>query len=113
MNENIVGWIAALFALLGSGLLAMNSSRWSRWGFVAFLASNSLWITWAIYTSAMHVLIQNIGFTLTSSYGVYRWFRSDVRLRRSSRFKQWAFSAWITVQVIWLRWSAGRVARTR
>jgi len=113
MDDNIVGWIAALFALLGSGLLAMNSVRWSRWGFVAFLASNSLWISWAFSTGAMHVLMQNIGFTLTSSYGAYRWFRSDLRTRRLSRFPKWLSSVRISFQVIRLRWAASRMPRAR
>lgn len=109
MIENVVGWIAAWFALLGSGLLAMNSVRWSRWGFVAFLASNSLWITWAFYTGATHVLMQNIGFTLTSSYGVYRWLRSDLGNRGLSRFQKCLSSVQITFQVIRLRWAASRM----
>lgn len=98
MSEDLVGWIAALFALLGSGLLAMNSLRWSRW---------------AYFTGAMHLLVQNIGFTLTSVYGVYGWFRSDLGTHRVSRFKRWLSSALISAQVIELGWAAARMPRTR
>ena len=113
MNENIVGWIAACFALLGSGLLAMNSGRWSRWGFVAFLASNSFWISWALHADAMHILTQNIGFTLMSSYGVYKWFRRDAGDGRRSRFEHLLRDALISFQVIRMRYVAARLPKSR
>ena len=75
MNEDLVGWCAALTAMTGAGLLAMRSHRWSKWGFVAFLESNVLWITWAIYTGTTHLLVQNLGFTVTSVIGIVNWFR--------------------------------------
>ena len=75
MNEDLIGWFAALTAMTGSGLLALRSHRWSKWGFVAFLVSNLLWITWAIYAGATHLLVQNLGFTVTSVVGIVNWFQ--------------------------------------
>ena len=75
MNQDLVGWLGALTAMIGAGLFAMRSGRWSKWGFVAFLASNLLWIAWAIYTGATHLLVQNLGFTVTSVIGIINWFR--------------------------------------
>ena len=68
-----IGWVACLTALLGSALLATNRDV-SRWGFVAYLVSNAAWILVALATSQTHLLVQQIGFTATSAYGVYRWF---------------------------------------
>ena len=74
MTQSMVGWAASLTALLGAALIAMRSSRWSKWGFVAFLASNLLWISWGIHCGAWELVCQNVGFLVTSVAGIASWF---------------------------------------
>lgn len=69
-----VEWGGAATGLLGAGLLALNHPSWSRWGFVAFLASNMMWISFGVATSAWGLVAMQVGFTATSLVGIYRWF---------------------------------------
>lgn len=69
-----VEWLACFAGLLGASLLALNN-RYSRWGFVAFLASNCLWIAYGYYNQAWGLVVMQIGFTVTSTVGIIRWFK--------------------------------------
>jgi hypothetical protein len=71
----VLEWTGALFGLLGSALLAANKD-WSRWGFVAFLLSNFCLIGYALEHRAWGLLAMQVGFTITSYVGIYRWFLS-------------------------------------
>lgn len=68
----LMEWIAAGLGLLGAGLLATNT-RWSAYGWLAFLASNVCWIAYAQVHGAWGLLAQQIGFTATSCLGLWRW----------------------------------------
>lgn len=68
----LMEWVAAGLGLLGAGLLATNS-RWSAYGWLAFLGSNVRWITYAQQLAAWGLLAQQVGFTATSVLGVWRW----------------------------------------
>jgi len=68
-------WIGCALALVGSLLLAMNT-RISGWGFVAYFFSNCAWITFAASNGINSLLLMQIGFTLTSLLGIYRWRRN-------------------------------------
>lgn len=69
----LLEWCGAGLGLLGALLLALNT-RHSGWGFVAFLASNVCWIAFALMSGTYGLLTMQVGFTLTSLLGVYRWF---------------------------------------
>lgn len=81
MTQSLVGWCASVVALLGAALVAMRSPVWSKWGFVAFLASNLLWISWGVHHGVWELVIQNVGFFVTSVSGILTWFGLLPRLR--------------------------------
>ncbi|OJY56632.1 MAG: hypothetical protein BGP19_04600 [Thiobacillus sp. 0-1251] len=65
-------WAGAFLGLAGAALLALNV-RASRFGWLLFLLSNGAWITYGIKVGAHGLVVMQIGFTLTSLMGVYRW----------------------------------------
>lgn len=69
----LLQWIGCLFGVLGSFLLATNS-RYSGYGFVAFLASNAAWVVFGWMTGAPGLVWMQAAFTVTSLLGIYRWF---------------------------------------
>lgn len=71
-TTHIFEWTGSIFGLLGAFLLAINSPRLSRYGWVAFLAANIAMIAFAVRIQADGLLLQQIGFTLTSVIGLYR-----------------------------------------
>ena len=64
-------WTGAIFGLLGAFLLATNT-RFSRYGWVAFLAANVAMIAFAFSINADGLLLQQEGFMITSLIGLYR-----------------------------------------
>ena len=66
-------WAACATGLLGALLLALNNS-YSRWGWVCFMASNLLWISWSISTGAQGLFVNQAGYTITSLIGLFKWF---------------------------------------
>lgn len=72
--DSSIEWAACLAGLLGAGLLAMNDSNISRWGFVAFLVSNLLWIIYGLDHKAYSLIVMQVGFTITSTVGIINWF---------------------------------------
>ena len=69
---NIVEIAAALCGLSGTLLLALKS-RWAGWGFVAFLGSNAGWLAFAWHQGHQFMFIQQVGFTLSSFIGIWKW----------------------------------------
>jgi hypothetical protein len=69
---NMIGWLGSITGLLGSLLLALNTS-FSGWGFVAFLLSNAAWMTHGIRTKTWSMVVMQLGFTATSLLGVWLW----------------------------------------
>lgn len=67
-----IGWFGSITGLLGSLLLALNTS-FSGWGFVVFLLSNAAWMTHGIRTKTWSMVVMQLGFTVTSLIGVWRW----------------------------------------
>lgn len=89
-------WTGCFFGVLGAGLLAMNDSRWSRYGWLLFLTSNVFWIGYAWIGDATGLLVQQCFFTGTSLLGIYRWVLNSgpdlVLLARNQRQKD--IAAW-------------------
>lgn len=68
----VLEWSGAALGLIGSALLAANS-RYSGYGFVFFLASNIAWFAFGTITGTWGMVWMQVGFTITSFIGLYRW----------------------------------------
>ena len=66
-----VEWGGALCGLLGAALLASHG-RFAKFGWPAFLSANFFFVTWAVRIDALGLLVQQLGFMLTSLYGLYK-----------------------------------------
>lgn len=71
-------WGGCVMGLLGAALLASNTEH-SRLGWFAFLVANFLMITFSVLIDKHGLLLQQIGFCLTSCLGIYRAFRPAAR----------------------------------
>ena len=58
-------------AMSGSLLVALHNKA-SRWGWIAYLCSNIVWSVFALVTGTYGLFVQQLGFTATSIYGLYR-----------------------------------------
>lgn len=72
ITTTVLEWFGALLGLCGASLLASHH-RYCGWGFLAFLLSNLCWIGFALLTGAYGLLLMQLGFTLTSVVGFFRW----------------------------------------
>ena len=68
----VVEAVGALLGAIGAMLLATNS-RWSGYGFVAFLASNVAWLSFGQGAGHWFFFAQQLVFTFTSLLGIWRW----------------------------------------
>jgi nicotinamide riboside transporter PnuC len=73
----VVEVIAACCGLLGSLLLALKGST-ARWGWLLFFVSNIGWITFSFGFGHWFLLIQQLGFTVTSVIGIWKWLIQPV-----------------------------------
>ncbi len=64
-------WTGAFLGLLGAFLLATHS-RVSRYGWLAYLGANVAMTVFAAAIGAHGLLIQQLGFTVTTLLGLYR-----------------------------------------
>lgn len=71
MTTTLFEWSGSLLGLLGAFLLATHSSM-SRYGWHAFLAANVAMICFAMQIGAWGLLVQQVGFTATSLFGLHR-----------------------------------------
>ncbi|GAB4129835.1 MAG: hypothetical protein Fur0040_12470 [Sideroxydans sp.] len=67
-----IEWTGCIIGLCGAMLLAMNT-RYSAWGWVLFLLSNAAWILFGLMTHATGLVVMQLGFTITSLMGVWKW----------------------------------------
>jgi hypothetical protein len=76
MNRYAVAFVAeilaAAFGLAGAFLLAFKGEH-AAWGWLAFLASNIGWLAFAWMRQHWFLLAQQVGFTVTSLLGIWRW----------------------------------------
>jgi len=79
---DLLEWAGTLCGLMGALLLATHT-RFSRYGWFAFLAANITMIGFAIGIQRYGLLTQNLGFMGTSLLGIYRagFTRSFLRVR--------------------------------
>lgn len=72
-------WSGALMGLTGSFLVALGGGR-ERWGFVLYLGANIAISGFALATHAWGLLAMQVGFTLSTSLGLWRCFVSARRV---------------------------------
>lgn len=76
MDIQTIEWAGSITGLAGATLLAMNT-KISRYGWLFFLASNGLLITFSLLGGHKGLLLMQCGFTLTSLLGIFRtWSNS-------------------------------------
>ena len=71
MTVTWLEWTGSLSGLLGAFLLATHTSV-SRYGWFAFLVANLSMGVFALDIHHYGLLMQQVGFTLTSLLGIYR-----------------------------------------
>lgn len=71
-----VDFAGMLFGVTGTLLLAARG-RWAGWGFVAYLASNIGWSTFAWQHGMPKLLAQHLVFAVSSLVGVWVWLLRD------------------------------------
>jgi hypothetical protein len=71
--SGLMEWAGGIVGLGGVVLLAFHS-RLSRWGWVACLVSNAIWIGYSLLTSAHGLLFQQAGLVIANLIGLRRWF---------------------------------------
>ena len=76
---NALETIGCVTGLAGSALLALRT-RYSGYGFVAFLASNLAWMGYGVQTNAWGLVTMQAGFTVTTVLGLWRWRPFDLAL---------------------------------
>lgn len=64
--------IASAFGLAGAWLLATSGPH-AGWGWWAFLASNACWIAFGWIRGHWFLLLQQVGFTASSLWGIWAW----------------------------------------
>ncbi len=72
MSTKTVEWLGAILGLVGSALLASNTTL-SGYGFLFFLISNAFWLWFGLKKRAWGLVTMQTGFTATSLLGIYRW----------------------------------------
>lgn len=72
MSAKTIEWAGALTGLVGSALLAVHTTL-SGYGFLLFLTSNFFWLWFGLKTRAWGMVTMQLGFTVTSVVGVFRW----------------------------------------
>ncbi len=68
----VVEVFAAVCGLLGSLLLALRGQS-APWGWMFFMLSNIGWLTFSYGFSHWFLLVQQIGFSITSAIGIWKW----------------------------------------
>lgn len=70
MMTNYMEWIGSLSSLLGAFLIATHS-EFSQYGWIAFIIANLALITFSVAIKRYGLLLQQVGFTVTSLLGLY------------------------------------------
>ncbi|KLN54716.1 hypothetical protein [Variovorax paradoxus] len=96
-------WTAAVLGVVGAILLSTNFHP--GWGFAWFLASNAVWIKYALRARAFGLLAQQAAFTITSLCGLWVWWlgalfmESDLvgLLARIAGKIDWSLVGWVAL----------------
>jgi len=69
MSLKVLEWSGSVIALLGSFLIATHGT-WADYGFLAYLVSNACLIVFFAQQKLYGVLTMQLGFTVSSLYGI-------------------------------------------
>ncbi len=69
----IIKWVASTIGFIGAMTIALNIHE-SKYAFIIFSCSSSIWIYASIIMKEYSLLFLNIGFLLVDIIGMYRWF---------------------------------------
>ena len=72
LAANVIEILAAAAGLAGAFLLATKGEH-AAWGWWAFLASNVGWIAFGWIRRHWFLLLQQVGFTASSLWGIWNW----------------------------------------
>ena len=73
---DLLEWTGCASGVIGALLLALNN-RWSRWGYIAYLASNALWMAFGVITCAPGLVSMQLMFFVTTLIGIRNWILSS------------------------------------
>lgn len=71
-RDHAIEALAAACGLLGAFLLAAKGEH-AAWGWWAFLASNFGWLAFGWVRRHWFLLLQQVGFTVSSLWGIWNW----------------------------------------
>lgn len=74
-----IGWIGSSTGLAGSLLLSLRDEH-SSYSFILFLISNFCWLTHSLKTRTYSMVFMQVGYTITSLYGIYNWLVLPLKL---------------------------------
>jgi hypothetical protein len=74
-RDRAIECLAAIAGLAGSFLLASKGPH-AAWGWWAFLASNAGWLAFGWIRRHWFLLLQQVGFTASSLWGIWTWWRA-------------------------------------
>lgn len=76
--------IATACGLLGSLVLSLKGNR-AAWGWLLFAMSNVGWLAFSFGHSHWFMFLQQIGFSITSAIGIWKWLIEPAIERRYER----------------------------
>ena len=69
MNPDYLGWVANVFFLLGTLLIAYKDKR----GFLTCMVGNICYFTMGVLTGLVSVIILNVGMFSLNAFSYYKW----------------------------------------
>lgn len=69
-------WIAAIFGIAGSLVLASNHKSYAKFGWFGFLAGSLCWLVYGLNKEVYSLVLVNGVFTVSESWGIYKYFTS-------------------------------------
>lgn len=73
---DVAEMMGATNGLIGAYLLAFKT-RYTKFGWIAYLLSNCCWLVFAILLQRNWLLVQTIGFTVSSLIGIWNHILSE------------------------------------
>lgn len=72
-----IQWPAMVVTVLAAWLVASDNPRRRNWGFWLFLASNALWIVWAVGAAAWALLVLQLSLAAMNIRGAVKTERTE------------------------------------
>jgi hypothetical protein len=72
LNAGLIQWPATAATIIASWLVASRSKRRRQIGFWGFLASNALWVAWAVPARAWGLVVLQVVLAIMNIRGVHK-----------------------------------------